>query len=154
MRQKVLQVARRPAAVQGMTSSTAAAGEGSVKAEVAPDVAPAAVDGEDAVMADASVATPAAAAAAAADSVVVAEQEGGEGASGAPPLVKLVCQLEELDDSETEERQRDRMDRSSQVSRRRGGAVGVKEEELGPVGTDVGRVGLWDSAMTMIRVYD
>ena len=130
MRQKVMQVARRPAAVQavqvvgGTATSTAAAVEGGLKVEVAPDVAPAAVDGEDAVMADASVATPAADTAAdtavgAADTGMVVEQEGGEGASGAPPLVKLVCQLEELDDSETEERQRDRMDRSAQV--RKGG---------------------------------
>ena len=45
---------------------------------------------------------------------------GGEAAgpvSLAPP-VKLVCQLEELDDSEAEDKQRERMDRSAQVGGR------------------------------------
>ena len=119
MRQKVQQVARRPAVLSTGGAGTAytASGtavvpsEGGVKAEGAdPSASNAAVDGEDAVMADASAAAPAAA-----DTGIAAEQEGGEGAGGAPPLVKLVCQLEELDDSETEERQRDRMDRSAQV---------------------------------------
>lgn len=38
-----------------------------------------------------------------------------DGGAAAPPPVKLVCQLEELDDSEAEDRQRERMDRSAQV---------------------------------------